>query len=696
MAKRSERQRDAQRKRAVRSKGRLVIVPPCADRARRARLEADDEAWLMYYWGPGCGCDDPFTYDFTSQQRDMIRDIGLAAREAEDAADAASRGEGKTTLFRRLLCKYVLQGILSFPVILGATRDAANDSLEQIKQGFETNRRLLRDYPEVCVPVRALENTPNRAHYMLVTGLRHDNSKPYVAHPADFSWCGNEIRFPNVPGAPSRRAMIATRGLDSEVRGLNKGRRPDLAAIDDPDTEETVNNEIQRDKLMRRIEKAIGFLGKQNRRCGRIMLTTLQSRTCASAIYTDPTQKPSWRGKRFRYLIKPPARVDLWDEYVTLKQDDWRNGTNHAHELYVEKRAEMDAGAKVANPNRHSADQLSALQNYYDEVARKGPEAVATELDNDPPEEDGPVESGITATRIQKRLSGYPRGIVPPECRILSRGIDVQKAGLHWVVKAWRSDATHYVIDYGFFETHGTTYNSEVGVEHAIYRALTDYMEQSVPYLTPDGEERRIGLTLVDSGWQDKAVIAACREIRLGIYPAKGHGKSHGCATPNFYEQTKETKDRKPGDGWFQSKIKQKAVRGGVWLVNCDTDRWKEFEHARWMTAEGKPGAAYLYGQMSDEERKYADRRMPRDAKDHFAFAKHLTAEIQTEEVVRGKLVRSFRVKPGRVQNHYFDASYLADVAGAMQGVRLLGHATLARSSRRRGPTSPPDEIGAR
>jgi hypothetical protein len=672
----NERQRDAERKRKSRSANKLVVIPPCADKRRRIRLEKDDVAWLMYYFGPGSGSEQPFTYEFTVQQREMIGAIKRAIVDGDDQALAASRGEGKTILFERMLIKYTLSGVVGFSVLFAATGSAAQDSLESIKAELENNDRLHADYPEVCEPIRKLENTPNRAHYQTAKGKRHDNGKPFKDTPIKYSWCGQEVFLPRVPGSPASGAIIATRGLDSAVRGLKKkGRRVEVAGIDDPDTEDTARSEEQATKLETRIDRAIAGLGGQQRRVTRVMLTTLQNRRCVSFKFTDPTQKPSWKGKRFRFLISPPERADLWEEYVALKRSDWESGTNHAHEFYIAKRDEMDAGADVANPNRYTHGELSALQHYYNQVARIGPEAVATEYDNDPPEEEGPVESGITATHIQKRLSGYPRRMVPPDSKLLSCGIDVQKAGLHWVVKSWRADATNYVIDYGFFETHGTTYGSDEGLEFAIKRAILGCVElpKLDPYLTADGAEVPIALTLVDSGWQAPAVYQACVEIGLGIYPAKGHGRSHGCTTVSFHDVLRRTADRKPGDGWFLQRQK-----GNIWLVHCDTDRWKSFEHARWMTPEGKPGASYIFGEVGDEERKHAGSRLPRDAKEHFSFAKHLTAEIETEDVVRGKLQRIWKVKAGRVQNHYLDASYLADVAAAMQGIRLLGDATTA------------------
>lgn len=688
----SEHERDRNRKRAARAVEKDVVIPKPANMRRRRRLEKDDEKWLLWYFGKGSGVIDPFWYEFTKHQKEMIAALRTAFMTGDDQSLAASRGDGKTTICERMSAKYTVTGVVSFIVLFGATGELAGESLDAIKVAFEENERLAEDYPEVCIPIRALENAPQRAHGQTVSGYRIDNGKPFARQSSKFTWCGREIILPNVPGSPSARAIIATRGLDAAVRGLKKkGRRPDVAIIDDPDTEETARSEDQAAKLEHRIDRAIAGLGGQQRRTSRVMLTTLQSRISASYKYTDPTLKPSWKGRRFRFLIHPPERMDLWDEYVQLREADFEKATDHAGEFYKSRRKQMDAGAVVSNKYRHMPSQLSALQFYFDEVARIGPEAVATEYDNDPPEITGPTESGITASKIQIRLSGYPRREIPPDCTVLSRGIDAQKAGLHWVVKAWRRDASNYVIDYGFHETHGTRYGTDEGVELAIRRAILELMDlhRQNPYAI-DGHPVPIGLTLVDSGWQSPAVYQACRQIGLGIYPAKGHGKSHGCASLSFREVVTRTPNRKPGDGWFMQR-----QPNGLWLVHCDTDRWKSFDHARWLTPEGKPGAAYLYGQIGDEERRHIDKRLPKEAKEHFAFAKHLTAEVEIEDVVRGKLVRAWKVKAGRVQNHYLDASYLADVAAAMQGIRLLGDAKAPQRTRRTRPKQV-EEIGAR
>ncbi|HUS38540.1 MAG TPA: terminase gpA endonuclease subunit [Pirellulales bacterium] len=679
------REKDAQRRRDESARNRLVIIPPCKNRARRNKLQRNDAKWLRWYFGTHDSCSDPFWYEFTEQQLAMISAIRNAIKYGGDQSLAASRGEGKTTIFERMLLKYTLSGVISFSVLFAATGQAAENSLETIKMAIEENDRLCDDYPEVCVPVRALENVPNRAHYQIVEGTWHTNAKrKFSGHSSRFRWCGQEIVFPDVPGSPSRGAILATRGLDAAVRGLKKrGRRPDVAGIDDPDTEDTVRSEEQAGKLEQRIDRAIGGLGGQQKSIARVMLTTIQNRNCVSYRFTDPTDKPTWKGKRFRFLVRAPNRPDLWDDYVQMRHADLQTGDEFArgaHQFYLTNRATMDAGAVVANVNRFSSQTLpdgtqlevSALQRYYNEIAKIGADAVASELDNDPPEEVGPVESGLTAHRIQTQTSGYARGIIPPGCTVITQGIDVRKVALHWVVRAWRPDATGYVIDYGVHEVYGTTYGNDEGVDVAIVRAIRGRMTETTDagYCTVDGEIMPVGMTLVDAGWRTDAVYHACRELGLGIMPAMGFGKSAGCAQPRFSSPVRSHRDRRPGDGWFRSKRPK-----GVWLICTDADRWKAWEHDRWMTPTDKPGALFMWGESD------GGKRMSHDQKSHHAYAHHVVSEIEVEEPVKGVLVRRWKAKSGN--NHWLDASYMADVAANMKGIVLMTPKPKAEMSQR-------------
>ena len=672
---------DIDRKRQSRAEGKDVAVPACADRERRELLESDDEEWLLYYFAPDSGTRDPFTYSFTSQQKIMIAAIRSAIVNGEDQAIAATRGEGKTTYFERLLLKYTLQGTVSFSVLFAATGGAAEDSLESIKTELETNERLAEDYPEVCVPIRALENTPNRAHYQTVSGHRHDNSRVYEQHPSKFSWCGQEIYLPDVPGSPAAGAIIATRGLDSAVRGLKKkGRRPQIVGIDDPDTEETARSEEQAAKIERRIDRAIAGLGSQKKRVARIMLTTLQSRISVSYKYTDPKQKPSWRGKRFRFLVSPPTNQKLWDEYIILRQDDWRNNTDTAQQFYVEHFAEMNAGAAVANPNRKDPHQLTALQFYYDQIARTSKESVATEYDNDPPEE-AVVEGSVTLTphRVQVAWSGFERGIVPADTTCLTCGADVGLQGLHYVVMAHTQDGRSRIVNYAKhdFFTDGLQARD---AEARILSGLMEWLEylQTNPFKDEAGNAWDIGCTLIDSGWkheswQNQPVQIFAQQAGPSVRPCKGMPR---------YVRPKQTHANVVGDNWDFS------VTAEGPLVKINSDHWKLKLHEGFLLEADEAGSVTVFTPPTESGRL--------NRLQHIAYSHHICSERWENQPAKGftQAKAGWKAIPGK-QNHWFDSSYYALAARSVMGINPVKTVVTAEKAIAKQETAKAQQVPA-
>jgi hypothetical protein len=680
----TERERQAERMRAKRAAGRDLKIPKIANPNRRRRAERDIFLWLRTYFP------DAFYRPFTDQQRQMVDDILKAARYGNDKAIAAPRSDGKTTIAECVILFCVITGLLQFPLIAAATGPDAARILDHIKGHLERNDTLAADYPEVCYPIRALEGAPQRAGSQTVGG-----------HRTFLEWRQDHVVLPTIRRSRASGAVLMTRGLDSAIRGIRVGvRRPDFVLIDDPETRESVKSEEQTSTRRLTIEQDLAGLGGGDKKLGRVILTTIMRRATTeggptiSFQYTDPQQKPSWEGRRFKLIDRFPDRQDLWDEYTSLRQADQQAGDRHArraHEFYLEHREAMDAGAVLTNPERYSREilpdgsqaEVSAIERCFNIIADRGMEAFLTEYQNDPPEESGPIESGISATRIQRQLSGYPRKAIPPGCTILTQGIDVRKVALHWVVRAWRPDGSGmFTIDYGVQEVIGTTVGSDEGVDLAIRRAVWARMEaiKDDPYKTIDDQPARMALTLIDAGYKTDAIYQACGELQaagFAIMPAMGFGKSAGCVQAGFSPPVHNTNDRKTGDGWFLSKRP-----GIVWLVCMETDRWKGWEHDRWLTQPGKPGCMQLFGESGDDPD-----RMNADEKAHFSYAKHLTGETEVEEVVRGALVRRWKSKSDTV--HYFDASYMSDVAANMKGIRLLRLAKTAPSGSATKPVAP-------
>lgn len=678
-AARGERISDAQRKRAVRARERDLAIPPPAEPNRRADCLADVFLFLPTYfpWH--------FYQPFTSVRRTMIEAIVSAARYAGDQAIAGPRCDGKTRSTMGCALALMLAGHISFPLIISKSGKTARRELKTLKHDIATSDTLAADFPELVLPIREVHRWASRARQQTVFGRL-----TFV------EWADEHCIFPQVDSAllhahgwpesiesAAAGQVIASLGIEGPIRGFNlRGGRPDLVLLDDVDNRESAKSEEQTDDREHIIEEDIGGLGGPDRTVSRVFLGTLINRTCCAATFTDPKQKPSFRGQRHKLLEELPERWDLAEQYIDLwraagEDDPCRRA---AHRFYIENRAKIEAGARLSNPHRFDdrpqedgePKEVSALQFALNAIAKYGLVHFQTEYQNEPPEELGFVDSGISARAIQLRLSGYERGVVPPDATLLTHGIDVKKVGAHWLVRAWRPDATCWIVDYGFTESHGTRYGSDQGVERAVKNVILDRMDQAAAgnYCRPDGEVVPIDLTLVDSGWQTAAVYAACAQVGAALLPAKGYGKSQGCAAAAFHPVTRRSKTRRPGDGWFLSR-----QPGGVWLVNCDTDRWKSFEHARWLTEPSRPGAAWLFGSATAAEEKYLARRLPAASREHHSLAHHLTAETEGEDLVRGVLVRKWKPRAGRAHNHYFDAAYLSCVAAAMKGLSPLGAA---------------------
>ena len=274
---------------------------------------------------------------------------------------------------------------------------------------------------------------------------------------------------------------------------------------------------------------------------------------------------------------------------------------------------------------------------------------------NDPPADDDLSKSGITASLVRNRLSLTPRNVAPVNTIALTAFIDIGKYYCHFAVTAWMAGARGIVIDYGVAEVHNA---EEVGVENAILKALRLWRDQNLaePYVDANGEPRRVDLVLIDSGYCDAAVFAFVREAGKPFRASKGFGAGPGRAP--FRQPTAAQRGKRVGDHWFEA-----LQSNGQWLVGMDADHWKRWCHDRLLTLplsdDGLPrdGSLTLFG---------------KEQREHIAFSKHVTAEEEIEEMVKGKGVKRYWKLMSR-NNHWFDATWGCCAAAAIMGVKLHG-----------------------
>ena len=364
-------------------------------------------------------------------------------------------------------------------------------------------------------------------------------------------------------------------------------------------------------------------------------------------------------------MIKRPDRMDLVQEYLTLRIEraDTDPDARAAFRFWRDNKAEIERDCVISNhssfdPTLHEDGEpleLSAIQSYFNKVADWGEEAVATEIDNDPPEEVGPQGSGLTWQMVAGRLSGLDRGQLPANASCITAAVDLGKYLCHWVVIAWWKGAGGCIIDYGRAEVT----NTDKGIDNQasephVYRALLNWRDELLGkiYVDAAGSRRTVDAVFVDSGTFTDAAYQFVRDVHGSpFYCSKGIGK--------YRDKLAETDKIKPGIHFHAAY--QEAQ--GLWLYEMDTPYWKQFIHERFLTPTFdeqnflRRGALSLFVQSNDRK--------------HTSFSQHIVAEELVSEFKEGKGVKTYWSVVND-NNHWLDATYMAAAAASAKGIYLL------------------------
>lgn len=660
--------RRANAKRRLAEQTVLIPTLTSAQRRKREKLESDPEEWIWEMCGPKSGILEPLSYRFTSQQSDMIMDYEKLLKYGGDELTLASRGEGKTTYFRASVWRSIAMGTVSFVALICASGDDATYSREAIQSMIADSEPFAVLYPEIAIPVRAVGASPQLANTMRATGRRFDTGERFEQELISFTWSQKGLWFPNVPGSPSARAMMQFRGADKAIRGLNiLGRRPEIVAIDDLDTPDTVNNIDVAKKVIDRVNLDIGGLRGQSGKFARMMLATMPKQACGVAHHFA-TQKFPFVVKRHRYLIEKPLRWDMWMEYVKRRQKAKAAGDTYgraAHSYYRKNKKAMDAGHKVSNPNRFNdtkledgtKTQLSAIQNYFDEWADKGEMFCRCELDNEIIENEELIVSSLEMGHVVSCEGEQQRGVVGESCKMVTRAIDVRKIELHHATIANDHERLHRIPDYDV-QSHGTTELTVQQAEFAILEGLRKLKKEwdKSPVVDRNGQAKKTDLTLIDKGWlgnwtEDgkvktwvtQPVETFCMEAGLRRWlPAKGQPR---------YRSPKPGPDVIIGDNWHMN-------RGEGAERSCTEVIWNA-EHWHSLVEE-------LFITTDEEQRFELFVSVPGGVHaSHRRLSEHIKSGAEELAETRRRATRGR--KPGFRHDHWWDALAMALVAKSVE-----------------------------
>jgi hypothetical protein len=656
-----ERARNASASKSGRDIGEL---PPVADPERRARALADPHVFNRAYFPKR------FYLEAGDDQRLAVDECERIIDEGGVKAQAAPRGDGKTTRVECAAIRAICRGQRRFVAVIGATKSAAGDILQSIKGEFETNEILAGDFPEICYPIQKLEGIYNRCKGQL-----------YRGQPTHLKWSGDQLVFPTIEGSAASGIVLCVRGITGQIRGMKFRRsdgetvRPDLTIVDDPQTKRSAHSPAQ---CKRRLEiitgDVLGLAGPGRSIACFIPCTVIVKGDLADQIL-DRELQPSFQGVRSKLVYAWPAREDLWDQYASLRRDCLRRGDKlgkSATAFYRKNKKEMDRGVKVAWPARKDPGELSAIQNAMN-LRIDRPATFDAEFQNEPKGEDDGDDKLPTAAVIAVKINSLPRGIVPLAATVLTGFIDIQQRLLYWGVCAWAPDFTGSLIDYGTWPDQRRTYftyreaprpiqslpefaTTDVG---GALRGALDRLEEELltrDFRREDGPPMRISLLLKDSGDFTDTVYQQCRESKYAALtlPTKGMGIKSD--KPPMSEWKKH-EGQVIGEEWILGRVENKrAVR----LLTFDTNFWKTRLFAGLATLSGARGCFSLFGEKA---------RPP----DHSMVADHHVAESRTKTFGRGRTVYVYELKPEKPDNHLLDVCVGNAVAASKQGCRLIG-----------------------
>jgi hypothetical protein len=641
-------------------------IPECVDPDRRKRAAESFDLFCRTY------APRTFYLPWAPFHLSAAAKIERAARQGGRFAFAMPRAQGKSSLCEWAAIWAVLNGLRLYVVLVGATQADAEKRLENIKTELDSNDLLLDDFPECCYPIRKLERSTRRCQ-----------GQKFRGRPTGIQWGQDCIRLANIPGAPGGGAIIESAGITGRIRGrvqkLDDGRslRPSLAIVDDPQTRESAKSETQSRDREATIAGDVSYMGGPDTPMAVVLPCTVIYRDDLADRLLNRMAHPEWQGERTKMVLSWPTNEAMWAQYHEIWSNDLRNdgdGTAGTR-FYQQHQAEMDAGAEVSWPER-TGGMTSAIEHVM--LLRMQDEAAfMAEYQNEPMDQIAIDAIVATPHHISQNINGMDRGIVPLDGSVVTAGVDVQQSLLYWVVAAWRQDFSGYVLDYGTWppqdrrdftlqtarQTLDLAYPN-AGLEGRLYAGLQALAERILLVRwarDADGAELPVERAIIDANWAQSTqlVYQFCRELQVsGAYP--GHGKGIGASGTPWSEYVQRPGERL-GHHWRVPPLKRSRPTRHVLY---DTNYWKSFIHARWVTAIGDPASLTLYGRRDNHAVSMME---------HVNFAGQQCAEYPVRTEGRGRTVDEWRLKPHRPDNHWFDALVAAAVAASMAGVSMVG-----------------------
>jgi len=666
-------------------------IPKIKNRRRRKSCEFDLFKFLTTYFPDSTGLT-PFSDD----HKRAISRIESCVLKGGRFVEAVYRGFAKTTIAENTTIWATVYGHRKFVPAIASTKPLAKAIIDSIKMELSDNDLLAEDFPEVVIPIRALEGKSQRCksqtHQLgLVEGSKAAGDPelthiewaadkivlPYLKVPASF-YGGRKKDLVPIQGAG---AILGAYGIIAASRGIKHKRpdgvqqRPDFVFIDDPQTDVSAKTTQGVNKRLSIIKKNILRLGGHRKKMAVVIAATVIEPNDAVDQLLNPALNPSFQGERIAMIRQWSDRhADLWmQQYKDLRNGfdpnligDQAKAHKKATAFYVANRADMDRGCQVSWDQCYEEEEgeVSAIQHAYNILIDDGEEVFASECQNKPVVKEK-KSIKVSAEAICKKINGLPIGTVPSYCTRLTSYFDVQGDLLYWVVSGWSDDMDGCVISYGAWPDQQRHYFllSEarptlkekypgMGLEASIFQGLVDLstIVYGSQWNREGGGSLQVERGLVDAAWgiSTATVKEFCRRTSFNILPSFGVGIKAGARGIN---EGKRKAGESRGLNW-QIKPPEQGQR----IVRYDTNFWKTFVHQRLATPKGDAGCLELCGA---------------DPSGHRMISDHLNGEYAGEVTRKGVTAIEWEDYPHKPDNHLGDCVVGSAVAASMCGAVL-------------------------
>jgi hypothetical protein len=282
----------------------------------------------------------------------------------------------------------------------------------------------------------------------------------------------------------------------------------------------------------------------------------------------------------------------------------------------------------------------------------------------------------LTLADVYNRGGDSNLGVVPPETKWLTRGVDIRATELHYIARAWQQLGPDQwcssIVDIGLIPVR----SKELGVREALLEAMTTLRDQKNLYRDADGQPHVVNLSLVDASWMEDVVFGFMLDLRERHVPGwlgvMGRGQSEPPGRGSYVEPQNVDPVRGPVLWKGEQCHIRNSNRFAIPFVMANSDHWKFFVRTGYSTPRGLNGAIANFNAITKDEKKLLHE-----------YGKQTIVERMIQKRVARRGVVEVFVNEADSPNHYGDCDYYSCVAANVLGVKI------ATRERQPAPTAP-------